>query len=334
MEKHIVGLTSTEIAGLWTTYLNDSMNVCISKYLLKTLQNDEIEPLLTTCLELSELHLEEIRNIFNEEKFPIPKGFTDEDINLSAPPLFFDLFPVSYVYGMSRMGLSNYGMITSTVAREDVRLFFSKCLNSNLNLYNRAVDLMLSKGIYDRPTMIPYPKSVEFIKKKELFLSKWLEIKRPLNVLEISDIFFNIERNYFALILLTAFIQVTKDKKIQQYYVKGKKLAQDQIQFFNNALIKDDLLGTIMVNNEVSTSTEAPFSEKLMLNLITMLNSSALTFMGHGLTSAQRIDLVAEYKNLIDEILSYGNDGFKILVDKEWLEEPPHAPNRKDLADL
>lgn len=330
--EHTVGLSSTEIAGLWTTYINDSLSICLGKHFLHHSNNEDVKPLIKLTLDLSKEHIEEIKSIFEKEKIPIPRGFSDEDIDLSAPPLFFDLFSVSYTYGMSRMGLTNYGMLLSNVAREDIRTFFSKCLTSTLGLYNTSVNLMLSKGIYDRPSMIPYPDKVEFVKKKDTFLSKWFEKKRPLNVLELSEMFFNIERNYFALVLLTGFIQVVKDEQIKKFLTKGKELALKQINFLNHTLIKEDLLGTIMINSEVSTSTLSPFSEKLIMNLVAMLNTQGITFIGHALATSARIDISTEYSKLIPEILQYGKDGTDILIERGWMEEPPHAPNREELA--
>lgn len=331
-EKHIVALSSTEIAGLWATYINDSLSVCITKHFLQHLNNEDVKPLIELTLDISRKHIEEIKDILENENIPIPKGFNNEDIDLSAPPLFFDLFPVSYAYGMSRIGLMTYGILLSNVAREDIRTFFSKCLTSVLDLYNTSVNFMLSKGIYDRPPMIPYPDKVEFVKEKETFLSKWLEKKRPLNVLELSEMFFNIERNYFGLVLLTGFIQVVKDDKIKKFLIKGKELAQKQINFLNRTLINEDLLGTIMVNSEVTTSTQSPFSDKLIMNLVVLLNTQGITYIGHALSISSRIDLASEYLQLIPEILQYGKEGTEILIERGWLEEPPHAPNRRELA--
>lgn len=332
--EHKVGLSSTEIAGLWMTFINDSMAICISKHFLHHSNNEDVKTIVKKSFELSEKHVKEIRNIFEKEGFPIPKGFSDEDVDLNAPPLFFDLFPLSYVYGMSRIGLVSYGVLTSNVARKDIRVFFSDCLQSTLELYNDSVNLFLSKGIYDRPPMIPYPDHIEFVRKKEAFLSKWLEQKRPLNVLELSEMFFNIERNYFGLVLLNGFIQVTKDKKIQKYLMNGKELAQKQIQFLNDTLIKEDLMGSIMVNSEVSTSTVSPFSDRLIMNLVTMLQTQGVHFIGHALSVSSRVDLVNEYLKIIVDILKYGKEGTEILIDRGWLEEPPHAPNRRELAKI
>ncbi|PYI55659.1 DUF3231 family protein [Paenibacillus flagellatus] len=329
---HEVGLSSTEIAGLWSTYINECMSVCITKHFQQMDNSDDIATLIDRTLRMSLDHLSFIRGVFEAEQFPIPKGFSDEDLHLSAPPLFFDLFPVSYIYGMSRMALLNYSILTSNVARKDIRTFFSNCLKSTLDLYNLSVNLMLAKGIYDRPPMIPYPERIEFIHKKETFLSKWLEKQRPLNVLELSEMFFNIERNYFGLILLTGFIQVVNDDEIKQFLIRGKELTMKQIHYLNDTLVKDDLSGSIMVNSEVSTSTISPFSNRLIMTLVTMLNTQGMTYIGHALGTASRVDLVAQYSKLIPEILDYGKEGMDIMIARKWLEEPPHAPDREKLA--
>lgn len=330
--SHVVGLSSTEISALWTSYISDSLAVCLSKYLLNITEDDEIKPLIEQSFILSQSHLETIQHIFEKEKFPIPIGFKETDVTVTAPPLFFDTFPLSYVYAMSRIGLNKYATLLSNTAREDVRNYYTQCLESTTELYNKSVTLMLTKGIYDRPPMIPYPEHAAFIQKKENFLSKWFGPQRMLNVMEISEMFFNIERNYFGLILLTSFIQVVKDEEIKRLLIKGKELSIDQIKFINDKLMQDDMLGSIMVNTEVTRSTVSPFSDKLILNLLNVLNSSALIYIGNALSVTTRLDLTAEYAKIITKIMNLGKDVTDLLIEREWLEEPPLVPNRKELA--
>ena len=335
-KKHIVGLTSSEISGLWSSYISNSIAVCLSKHFLKYIEDKEAKPLVSEFFENTKDNLEKIKNIFIAENFPIPRGYSEEeeDLDLSAPALFFDLFPLSYVYAQSRMDLVHYTSFIASSARPDIRVLFSKLVTSSLNLFNKSTDLMLSKGIYDRPAFIPYPDHIEFLKKKGTFLPKWFEENRTLSVLELSEIFFNIERNYYGLALLTAFAQVVKDNKIKQYLLRGKKLANKQIQFYNETLIKDELLGTIMVNTEVTTSTTSPFSDRLILGVISLSNSAAISFTGSSLSSATRIDLTTEYSKLLAEIMKYGKEGMDLLIEREWMEEPPHAPDRKKLVEV
>ncbi|GAA3333748.1 hypothetical protein GCM10020331_099020 [Ectobacillus funiculus] len=56
------------------------------------LQDEEIKPLTKVALEISEGRLDKIKQIFIKENFPVPRGFAEDDVNLSAPPLFHDIF--------------------------------------------------------------------------------------------------------------------------------------------------------------------------------------------------------------------------------------------------
>jgi len=334
MSNHSVGLTSSEIGGLWSTYISESMSKCLAMHMLHYLEEGDIKNLVADSLNLSQTRMKEIHSIFTKENIPIPKGFSDEDVDLSAPYLFFNIFPLSYVYSMSSLSVANFSWVITGMAREDIRLFFSNCLQTSFKLFDKAIRMSIDKGVYDRPAFIPYPKDIEFLTNRETFLSKWFEPQRPLNVLELTEIFFTIERNYFGYLLLTGFIQIVKDTEIKKYLIKGKELTKKQITFLNKTLMKEDLPQVGMINTEISTSTISPFSERLILNLITILNSTSLTYLGHALSATSRIDLTMEYSKLIAEIGLYGKKGMDLLIEREWFEEPPHAPNRTKLAGL
>jgi hypothetical protein len=106
--KHVVGLTSSEIASLWSAYISNSLAVCLAKFFVQHLEDKEAKSLVAASLKHFEDHIEKIKSIFTKEKFPVPRGYTEEDVDLSAPPLFFQLFPLSYVYAISRIDLNNY----------------------------------------------------------------------------------------------------------------------------------------------------------------------------------------------------------------------------------
>nr|WP_311590836.1 DUF3231 family protein [Priestia megaterium] len=218
-------------------------------------------------LHISQTHLNQIKDIFSEESIPLPDGFMEKDINLLAPPLFYDLFALSFVYSMNRMSMVNLGFATSTVARADVLDFFTKALNQATELYAESTTLMLSKGIYDRPPMITYPEKVEYVKKQSYIVAA-IGKKRPLNAVELTEIFFNIERNYFSVFLCMGLLQVIKDKEIKNYIKDGMEISEKQINFFNELLEKEELLGTVPVSMEVTNSTVSPISDKLIFALL------------------------------------------------------------------
>jgi hypothetical protein len=327
MEKHNIRLSSAEISGLWTTFIQSSMTVCLIKYFLHHLNDEEIKPLLNESFQIYSGQMKEIKQIFSEENIPIPDEFSDEDINLSAPPLFYDAFSLTFVYAMSRMNMINFSFIASNVAREDIRSLFSKCLSDALTQYNEATQLMLEKGMYDRPPMVVYPTENEYIEKKS-YLTKLIGDKRPLNVLEITDMFFNIERNYFAIVLCMGFLQVVKDKEIFDFINEGKKISEKQITFINDLLKQENLMGTTSILMEVTGSTVSPFSNKLIVTLFHALNSIDITLIGHAQALSMRADLVAFYSKTIGEIFLYAAKGFDILVNRKWIQEPPGTIDR------
>jgi hypothetical protein len=329
--KSTARLSSAEIGGLWQTYIQNTVSRCLLVYFLHHLKDEEITTILNKKLLIAEEKIKQAEEIFSNEKIPIPDGYpVEEHINLDAPPLFYDEFALSFVYSMSRMEMVNTAFITANVARSDVRQFFTSSMDEALEIYNDSVTLMLSKGIYDRPPMIPYPKQVEYIEKKT-FLMPTIGPNRPLNTLELTEIFFNIERNYFAVILCTGLLQVMKNKEIKKYIQRGREISENQIKVFNNILIKEDLIGLASVPMLVTETQLSPFSDKFVLGLFNFLNAIDVAFLGHAVSMSMRADLSTHFSKFMGEILLYSADGFNIMVNRRWLEQPPLAPNRKEL---
>lgn len=180
------------------------------------------------------------------------------------------------------------------------------------------------------PPKIPYPKEVSFASDKS-YLGNFFGSKRPLNVVELTELFFQIEQNYFGTILLTGFLQVVKDKEIKQYFKTGKKLAEKQINISIEILRKDGMQGNVPVSLEVTDSTTAPFSDKLMLYIINSLNSSGINYLGHALSTTMRKDLGTKYFRLLPEILTYAEEGLELLIERNWFEQPPQSLDREKL---
>jgi hypothetical protein len=332
MGEQRIMLSSSEIGSLWAVYLQESMTVCLLTYFLHYNQDEEIKNQLQRAYDMSSSHVQQITMLLNNENIPLPVGFSEKDLNLDAPELFYDMFALSFVYAMSRMSMINTGFVLANVARKDVMDFFASMVQSNSVLYQESTELMLSKGIYDRPPLIPYPKDVEYI-EKESYLSGFGK-KRPLNAVEMTEIFFNTERNYFSVILCMGLLQVIKDKEIHQYIEEGKKISEKQINTFNTLLKQEELLGNVTLNVEVSDSTVSPFSDRLVVMLFHSLNSIDITLIGHALSLSMRTDLIVYYEKYIAEVLLYAAKGFKILVERGWMQKPPHAPDRRKLQKL
>jgi hypothetical protein len=332
--KHNIDLTSPEVAGLWKNYLQNTAVLCFMKHSAQYVQDREIKPLVKEQLQALTDNIEKTAKIFLDEGHPVPEGFSDSDVNFTAPPLYTDLYALSFIYRFNQMGLNDYSATLSKVARKDVVAFFHQYLQTTIQIYLKALELMLSKGIYDRPPKISYPDKVNFVEKGDSFLEAWLGEARPLNVFELGEIFYTIERNYIGMLLLMGFIQVVKDKEIKEYLLKGKRLAEKQIEVFNKILKEEEEIGNIPVSMEVTNSTVSPFSDRLIMFLVATTAATGLYLITYSLSVSMRKDLVAEYSLLMPEIMAYGGEGLNIMIDRGWMEQPPQATDRKVLCEV
>ncbi|MEG9296834.1 DUF3231 family protein [Mangrovibacillus sp. Mu-81] len=331
MAKQKIPLTTAEITALWISYMNCSATRCFYKHFLQHLEEQEIKEILEEVLNTCDETIVEIKNIFQEENFPVPQGFSDKDLDLTAPPLFTDLFALSFIYRAGQMIISHYATYIGKVAREDIVHLFDGRLNKTTQSYKKSLNLMLSKGIYDRPPKMEYPDSVEFIHHLPSLLETWLGESRPLNAFELSELFFAIERNCIGIIMLKGFIQVSKDKDVKEYLKQGKKLSEKQIFTFNKVLMKDEFFPTYPVSMEVKNSTVPPYSEKLMLFFISASNTVGLHTLCQAATMSMRKDLAVHYGHFISEAMKYSSEGLSLLIKRGWMEQPPQASDQKNL---
>lgn len=83
----------------------------------------------------------------------------------------------------------------------------SECIASLTELYNQVAEISLSKGLFIRPPYIPFFKEVDFIESNS-FLAGFIGETRPLNALEITHLFCNIQANALGKALIMGFILV------------------------------------------------------------------------------------------------------------------------------
>ena len=326
-----IQLTSAELAALHQNYLGDSMSICVFGHFLETVEDPEIKTVVEHALNISLQHVESIKKIFNEENIPVPIGFTEQDVNKRAPRLFSDPFYLSYIKHMARGGLAIYGFLQPHVFRSDVLSFYTKCLQSTIELNNEATVLLQKKGLAVRPAYIPYPDKNEFVHKQS-FLSGFMGDKRPLTGMEITHLYANIQTNKLGEALSIGFSQVAQSNKIRKYFLRGKEISEKHIKVFSGYLRDENLPVPMTWDHEVSKSQEAPYSDKLMLFHFGLMNFSGSGNYGMSVAASQRKDIAAIYTRLNAEILLYAEDGANIMIDEGWLEQPPLSVDRNQLS--
>lgn len=213
-------LSSAEITNLWTHYIRESMAICVSKYALKDIKDTDIRSTFEAALRISNNHIQKLKQLFTQEKFPIPNGFTDEDVNMKAPPLFTDNFWLMYIYGMTMHGSSLFSLAFNSSARQDLRDFYYQCVNDAMNLYNMSLDVLISKGLYEKSPYFSTPKKVDYIKDLS-YITDVLGKKRPLNSMESGNIYFNLKKSTLTKALILGFSKVCKSNEIRKFMDTG-----------------------------------------------------------------------------------------------------------------
>jgi hypothetical protein len=267
--EHNIRLTSAELGSLWIQYMSDSMAVCTINYFLNKTEDAQIRPVLEYATSLAQSHLLAIDNIFKQENFPTPTGFTDKDVSLDAPRLFCDPFHLTYVKNSAKSGMIAYGLSLSLAARQDVRIFIKECLATASDLDDMATQVMLSKGIYVRPPYITVPDRVEYV-KNDKFLGTLFGKQRTLSALEVAHLFLNAQSNSVAKALMIGFSQVAHSREVRQLFIKGSDIADKHIEIFGTSLKESGLPAPMSLDSDIMDSIIAPFSDKLMLFHITM----------------------------------------------------------------
>ncbi|MCZ8518199.1 MULTISPECIES: DUF3231 family protein [Paenibacillus] len=327
MHKHYIGLTSGEVAPLWTGYLGDSMANRVLHYFLRKVEDEEIRPMIEYALSLTNEHMAFKDKLFRNEGIPIPVAFTDEDVRPDAPRLYSDVFTLLYIRQMGIAGMTAYGLALASSARLDVRDFFSHNLKTAMELYNKSATLLESKGVLPRPPGIPYPDTAEFV-QKEGWLNGLLGDRRPLNIIEMTHLFMNIMTNHIGQALMQGFAQCTESKAVTAYLVRGRDIATKHVEVFSSLLRDDHLPAPETWQAEVTDSTQAPFSDKLMLYHAVSLAGMGIGNYGAAVAGSMRRDLASVYVRLMAEVGTYADDGAELMIRNEWLEKIPGAVER------
>lgn len=322
-------LTAPEVSTLWTQYMGDSMSICVYKYFLSIIEDKEIRSILEFALQLSENHITKIK--LKSENFQVPVGFTENDVNMKAPRLFSDDFLLFYSNVMTIHGLTAYSLAITTSERQDIQNYFYECTVTAKELFQKIVSLGNSRPKFSGAPSIPSPHGVEFIDKTGIITDLFGE-KRPLNVSEINNLYFNSKKTGFVRSLSLAFSQVAELEEVRKFMLKNVELAGKDAESLDVLLQQDNLPTPLRWDADITDSTVSPFSDKLMMFHAAFLASAALSYYGAALGSSLRPDIIVNYKQVFNHAMQAGAESYKIMVKHGWLEKQPEAIDRKSLA--
>lgn len=329
MRMSSIPLTAGEISHLWTTYINQTMIRCGLKYFISHVEDEEMKAVFQETLKLSENHVEMVKKIMIAENFAVPLGFTDNDVNPSAPRLYSDKLMLLYLLNMGTFLIQAYGLAVSTSVRQDILSFYSNELSSAKEIYEQCKLLAMKKGLIVRPATPAVPEKVSFVQSRDFF-NGFIK-KRPLLAIEITNLDYNVRRNMLGAALIIGFSQVARSKRVRDYMIQGRDIAIRHANKFSRILNEEFIPSAPRLDDEVSASTVPPFSDKLMMFHISALVASGVAQYGISLSTAMRRDLQMCYARSMSEIGRYAKEGANLLIDQGWMERPPQAVDRRAL---
>jgi hypothetical protein len=313
--------------------MNNSMSFCMLQHMLRHIDDEEIRDGVQLAYDLSSHHFSMLQAIMNEENFALPTGFSAEDVNLNAPKLYSDTFCMMYVNHMAKVGMLQNSASLSLSVRTDIRNHFTSALHDVTNLYNKTTEIAVGKGIFVRAPYIMLPIETDYIdSKKYLNGSNPFSNPRPLNAIEISHLYMNIQTNYIGAKLATSFAQTSQTLRVQEYMLQGKELSNKHVKIFSSALVDNDTIVPGSPDVCITYSTTSIFSDKLMMFHMSFLGAAGIGNYETAAAASQRNDLVLSYERLSLEIAKYAKDDAYLMLQNNWLEQPPGTKDKDKLA--
>lgn len=328
--EHKTDLVSSEVAALWSAYMQNSMSYCVVQHFAKVNEDADLTNLIQATLTNCQYVVSEVKQIFENENHAVPIGFSQDDVYEEAKRIYSDLFALRYIKYMAAAGTASAAALLEVLARNDIRQFFSKVSEMFMQLYNDACDLLLKKGAFIRSPTVPPMEKAEYL-QSESFFSGLVGKHRPLTVIELAHISKNTETNSIGRTLVSGFSQSAQSPEVRRYMERGIEIAAKHETVFREILLEDGVPLPSTWDSTLSQSIDPPLSDKLMMFQTTSLSAISVAGYGAAVGASLRKDLGVHYTRLVSEVLQYANDGIQLMIENQWLEQPPQNVDREAL---
>ncbi|MGG4036562.1 DUF3231 family protein [Heyndrickxia ginsengihumi] len=322
-------LSSSEVGTLWLTYQEKTMILRILEYFIEKSDDQEAINIMGGLWQELHYYVQQIEKIFEHEGAAVPIGFTKADVHLDAPKLYDNGFDIMFIRILKEISMGMYTININMSYRDDIINLYEGLTTITQNIYKLATVYLLEKGFLTRPPNVTMPKSNEFIEDKNYLqgLMPFRE-KRSLNDIELGCLHHSIETNNIGLQLITGFAQCAANKEVKEYFTKGKELAKNQIRMVEEILLESDVPFSATSGSTVTTSTIAPFSDKLMMFCVYLLNGYGIVGGSFGTIFSLRNDISMKTALSTKNVYFFAQTGIKIMIKNGWLEEPPQMEDQ------
>lgn len=322
--------TSTEIYHLWSTYIAYSMACAMQKHMTAKSQDPDLKNVLQNALDSSSRNIQRMEELFKTIQYPIPNAFGEKDVDINAPALFEEIYCVKYTRLMTKSILINHSRAFGDCTRSDFIDLFGIFIDDSRRIIRLADDVLLAKGLLQKSPTLSVPDKVDYIHDKNYYGSFWGS-GRPLNSMEINNIYTLINFKNAMKTLKLGFAQVVKSDKLKKHLIRGIKMAEKQLKVLGSMLKKERLPEPTAMDLWVTDSKESPYSERLMMFHVTITLAYIVSYYGLGLTNSLRKDVILSFSRLMLEVMDYIKDGTDLLIENGWMEKVPGTVDRQEL---
>ena len=328
-----IQLTSSELGTLWMTYISKSARLIIVDLFKDKTIDKEAQNILSTYIPQGQNILNEMVNVFNNEKAVIPMGFDECDVVREAPPLFDDIFNIMFLRQMMKLNFGHSAVFSAMSYTKEAHDILKHNYDLADKYYVMTTNYLLEKGVLAKPPYVTMPKKIEFVEDKNYMSGHNLfSDKRALNTIEVGFLNEAIEDNIFGMQLMTGFAQVAAESEVKEYFIEGKELAKKIITNLSNVLLQSDIQPPSTWAGRATDSTKSPFSDKIMMYITSLVSSSAIGYNALGTSFSMRGDLHIKLAIIAKDTFDYAKKGGKLMIIHKWMEEPPQMEDRNQLT--
>jgi len=298
----------------------------------KTLDKEAQDILSSSAIE-SQIIIDKIVTIFNNEIAVIPIGFDEHVMMKDSATLFDDFFHVMFLRQTMKLNFGHSAIFSAMSYKKEAHDIFKHNYDIADKYYVLTTNYLLDKGVLAKPPSVSMPNKIEFVQDKNYMSGhNSFSETRSLNTIEVGFLNEAIEDNIFGMQLMTGFAQVANESNVKEYFIEGKELSKKIITKLSDVLLQSDIQPPSTWAGKATDSTKSPFSDKLMMYMTSLISSSAIGYNALGTSFSMRSDLHTKLTLIGKDTFDYAKKGGKLMITHKWMEEPPQMEDRNQLT--
>ncbi|MCM3093015.1 MULTISPECIES: DUF3231 family protein [unclassified Cytobacillus] len=311
----------TELGFLWYLHSSSNMVNIFLGNLIETAEDPDLKEVLNEIKTLSTFQEKEASKFLADNGLNATPFFSENDLHSPSEKIFSDQLMIEIIKHITSNGMGVLSFQYTDLIVPEVKNFYKEILNRLMQIDISILNLLEQKGLLQNKSF-----SYQQAEGRESRLFKVASTQqRPLNAVELASMFGSVQCNNVGLALCTAFSDVAKDGDTKSFLEDGTKLAYHHVDVLSEIYRENGVPTTTGLEAHVNKVNKSPFSDKLMANLIMFLNPIGIGNLQTAVVSSYKKSHVKRLKELIQQVESYSEQGFKLLVRKDWLNEPPVA---------